>query len=369
MAKSKTGGNSATVPTFNQADGLSDKDWKALDADQQRTLAESNFAALGLTDLQSELQTIPIAECYHEINQREQAQLDANAARLADSMRRRGFDPSKPIVVSAKSKGRFLILQGHSRHLAAGIVGIDNVPAVVYTGLTPAQERIIVADDTKDAESLGKSDWAQFLEIAEIVAAGYTSETALAIHFGWTHKNKNGQPEPARNKMQLRVNGAKMAKRIPKFRAALQNGLSDVVDTSKPCVKWADVQQLRKADNADTANGVTDGSGPAFAEAWAKVIAKYSPSGDKSTKASLTPTAAKSKMETLSSRIMRDALMVATGQGETGVTLQTLDARAVAAESALELVSALETNFGEEFAALCARLPQPETETEPAAVA
>ena len=351
---------------FNQLDTVADKDFKAMNADERQTLAEANFRALGLADLTGEPQTVKVANCYHEINQREQTQLEGNAARLAESMKRRGYDPACPIVVSAKAKGRLLILRGHSRHLAATQCGITEIPAIVYSGLSAAQERLLVADETADGQSLAKSDWAQFLEIAEIVYAGYASETALAVHFGWYTTDKVGAKIPARNKMQLRVNAAKMARRIPRFFAALQNGLAATVDTARPYVKWNEVQALRKGDNADVAKGVTDGTGAEFGEAWDAIQARHN-SGETSAKAALTPSAATKTVETLSSAILRDTLLAATGQGAEGVTLSGLDAQCVAAEVALSLITRLREFDSARFDSFVAEM-ESATATEPATV-
>jgi hypothetical protein len=291
---------------------------------------------------------LPVKAIYAEINARRPASVDRNVARLVDSMTRRGYDPACPVVVSARPKGKYLVLRGHCRHGAATQVGIDAIPCVIYSGLTNAQERAIMADNTRDQAGLDWTDAESFDAIRGLVASGYASETALAVHFGWTTTDKAGALQPARNKMQLRVNAAKMYNRIAIFAAALENGLSDESDKTKPIVKWQDVQALRTADNADRTVGVLDGSGPAFREAWDKVQARYN--GQSATLSKpLTVKAASETAQLCSSKILADALLVATKQGAEGMTLATLDAIAVECETARALLASLREFDSERF--------------------
>lgn len=347
--KSKGGAPAVVAPTFADNESV---EWDKLTPQEKLTIGAQDFAALGISNLPSTPETVAVAKCYGEINARSDDGVTRNAERLAESMRRRGYDAACPIVVSAKSKGRYLILRGHSRHRAAGIVGLETVPAVVYSGLTPAQELAIMADQTADAAAQSWTDAEFFAAIEKLVVAGYQSQAALACHFGWFTRDKQGNVSPARNKMQLRVEAVSLARRIPSFRAALTRGLTPGYDGSEPIVKWQHVRALKKADSEDCKSGVTDGTGAKYQEAWTALVGKQAGQAG-SDKSSLTPTAATKRAEITSSAILRDAYLVATGQGAAGLTFEALDARAVEAEAALALVTRLTAFDADAFAALC----------------
>lgn len=100
-----------------------------------------------------------------ELNPRENDSygIDANAE-LFDSLKTYGIDPSKPpITLSRKSDGRYLTLRGNLRMSIVREMNAENdkaglpvrfptVPALVYTGLTPEEEILILADHTGQKE-------------------------------------------------------------------------------------------------------------------------------------------------------------------------------------------------------------------------
>lgn len=52
--------------------------------------------------------------------------------RLADDMKKNGYDVSKPILGQMNASGRIEIIDGHHRAAAAIKAGIDRVPVEVF---------------------------------------------------------------------------------------------------------------------------------------------------------------------------------------------------------------------------------------------
>jgi len=98
----------------------------------------------------------------------------ARAARpeLSDSLRRagrpgRGQYPGVRLDESDFGKRRRGIIAGHARLLAAQKLGLEEVPVIVLSHLTPTQNRALVIADNKLALKAG---WAEETLRAEIVA-------------------------------------------------------------------------------------------------------------------------------------------------------------------------------------------------------
>lgn len=77
----------------------------------------------------------------------------ADLDRLVDSIRINGFWPHRPMAVTEKD-GKLVVLGGNQRLKAAKKLGLEEVPVVVYSELTPEEEADIIIRD-----NINNGDW------------------------------------------------------------------------------------------------------------------------------------------------------------------------------------------------------------------
>ena len=92
---------------------------------------------------------------------------DQQVAQIADSIREFGF--TNPVLIDEEDG----IIAGHGRVLAAHLLGLDEVPCIVLTHLSPTQRRAYVIADNKLALNAGWDLEMLSLEIGEIGEAGF----------------------------------------------------------------------------------------------------------------------------------------------------------------------------------------------------
>lgn len=83
-------------------------------------------------------------------------------AKLKASIKEYGFD--QPIVVD----GEMVIIKGHGRHLAATALGMETVPVIVRTDLTPQQVKAARIADNKISLATAMDDDMLILEVEEL---------------------------------------------------------------------------------------------------------------------------------------------------------------------------------------------------------
>src|ERR1700688_252943 len=91
---------------------------------------------------------------------------DAQVAEIAGSIRAFGF--SNPILISPDGG----IIAGHGRLAAARVLGLDEVPVIVLSGLTELQRRQLVLADNRIALNAGWDLEMLSLELKDLTALG-----------------------------------------------------------------------------------------------------------------------------------------------------------------------------------------------------
>lgn len=89
-----------------------------------------------------EIKMVPVTDLKHyENNSRTHS--DEQIAQIGASISEFGF--TAPVLINPSNR----IIAGHGRVLAAGDIGIEEIPCIVLEGLTEAQERAYVIADNK----------------------------------------------------------------------------------------------------------------------------------------------------------------------------------------------------------------------------
>jgi len=96
--------------------------------------------------------------------------LDAQVAQIAASIKEFGW--TNPILVDGE-KG---IIAGHGRLLAARKLGMDEVPVIEISHLTPTQKKALVIADNKLAMNAGWDTELLTIELDELLADGFALE-------------------------------------------------------------------------------------------------------------------------------------------------------------------------------------------------
>lgn len=92
---------------------------------------------------------------------------DAQVAQIATAIREFGW--TNPVLVDEAAG----IIAGHGRVLAAQFLGMQAVPCIRLTHLTPAQKRALILADNKIAENAGWDDALLASELQDLSAMGY----------------------------------------------------------------------------------------------------------------------------------------------------------------------------------------------------
>ena len=112
------------------------------------------------------IETIPTADLIpYARNSRTHS--DAQLAQIAGSIREFGF--TNPVLIDAENG----IIAGHGRALAAGKLGLDEVPCIRLAHLTETQQRAYVIADNKLALNAGWDEELLGLELADLREADF----------------------------------------------------------------------------------------------------------------------------------------------------------------------------------------------------
>lgn len=301
-------------------------------------------------------QLVAIVSLFRRDNVRTTATLQI--PQMIGSIRRHGYKPNHPLVVSAKPDGTFLVLCGNRRmeaietilanepELFAKLFPTGHVPCIVYTNLTEEQEAIIRIDHTGDEDRVGLDEWGYFLAIRQLVRAGYDSQADIAAKIGWFKKDgKTGEDVPNRSKVQQRVNLCQLPGFVQaEFEQYAMNG------AGASNVRWSHVAGLFKAFNEDYKAGYTNGDGPVFLAAWNDC--RKDPAARPLTVKPVTPAEMEKRSKVVGSATLRNVLAVCAGATDR-VNLSELDATMVQAETAVAVLSEIHNFLGDtDFAEL-----------------
>ena len=293
---------------------------------------------------------VAIVQCFRRDNVRTAQTLQI--PQMVASLRRHGYKPNHPIVVSAKKDGTLLVLCGNRRmeavetilanepELFAKLFPTGMIPAIVYNDLTDGQEAVLRCDHSEDEDRVGLDDWGYFLAIRQLVRAGYDSQADIAAKIGWFKKDaKSGELVPNRSKVQQRVNLCQ----LPAFvQAEFELFVTKGAGASN--VRWSDVATLFKEFNADYKAGHIDGNGPAFRAAWDEC--RKAPEARLVGVKPITPADMEKRSKIVGSGTLRNVLAVCAGATDS-VTLNDLDAKMVEAETAVAVLSEIAEYLGE----------------------
>lgn len=300
---------------------------------------------------------VPIGQLYRANNVRTPATLQL--PQMICSIKRHGFKPNHPLVVSAKADGRNLILCGNRRGEAIETIHANEpetfvslfpsgtVPCVVYHNLTEEQEAILRIDHGQDEDRVPLDEFGEFLAIRQLVRAGYDTQAGIAEKMGWYKADKkSGLSVPNRSKVQPRVNLAQ----LPQF---VQDEMQRYCEEpSQSNLRWSNIAALYKTYNEEF-RAYPDGNGPLFKDAWATALKGKETTGTGIPVRPITPADAEKRAKLVASRNLRDALMTFAGVGT--VSLTDVDAAIVQAEAAEATLSEIAAYMGsEDFAELVA---------------
>lgn len=304
------------------------------------------------------LGTVDIAQCFMGGNVRPEEDYDTPL--MVQSIERQGFLPNHPIVVSKQSDGRLLVLCGNRRFTAvqwlqenkpdafSAIFPKGTIPAVVHSGLTPAQEALLRVDHGKSLDRKGLPPWGEFLAVEALAFNGYDSEAAIAAKLEkFTRDRKTQALKPARNWASNYVRAAVMGRAFKPLRQALEQLLRHRSGN----LRISDIAGLWKAYNAEFRQ-FPNCDGPEFTKAWADACSPPTAKRATTTRP-LTPKGAETLAGKVSSANLRNAIMAATEIDET--RLIAVDASMVEIETAAATLAAIANYLGEtEFATLVA---------------
>lgn len=275
---------------------------------------------------------------------------------MVASLRRNGFKPNHPIVVSEKADGRLLVLCGNRRTKGlqwleqndpaeySRIVPDGKVPCIVHTGLTVEEEILIRVDHSSDEDRVRLDEWSEFVAIKQLVRA-FTGESQerIAEKLGIFHVKGKNAGKPNRSYVQTRVNLA----RLPVF---VQEQFKLLMTEGKDAtpVRITDIKSLYAAYNEEFADH-PDGDGPAFQEVWNGIInpepsTDDDDSADSADPSSLKPEQARQRAQAASSGLIRRILMAVTNQGG---DLADLDSTAAALEADAQILADVRDYLGE----------------------
>ena len=284
---------------------------------------------------------------------------DEQLPQIVASLRKNGFKPNHPLVVSKKVDGRFLVLCGNRRMMGLESISAEfagefgrvlprgKVPCIVHEGLTVEEEIIIRIDHSEDEDRVSLTDWSLFLAVKQLVRAGMgESEKRIAEKLGLFNKKGKKTGEPNRSIIQPRVNLARLPGYVQDEYCKLWDNVDGKAQTS---VRVEHIKDLYKAYNAEYAV-FPDGDGPALRAAFDAIIApagddESADSNEESDAKALSIEAARTRGMGCASSLVKRILLAVTNQG--GI-LAELDAQAVTLETDSQVLSDIRTMLGQE---------------------
>jgi hypothetical protein len=305
---------------------------------------------------------------------------------IVASLRKNGFKPNHPLVVSKKADGRFLVLCGNRRLMGLEFIRTNHaedydrivkggkVPCIVHEGLTDCEEIIIRNDHSGDEDRVGLGDWGQFLAIKQLMRVfPNDSQATIAAKMGIYHVKGKKAGEPNRSFVQPRVELA----RLPIFVQDEFRKLWDDVDgKSKTPVRVEHIKILAETYRAEYA-AYPDGNGPEFSAVWNKIMnpTVSAASSDSSGSAGdngprgLSVEAANNKGMSCASPLIKRILLSVTNQGNPVIPLTELDAQLVTLETDSQILANIRDYLGNTDFAELVEKSTPEDSAQPAATA
>ena len=309
---------------------------------------------------------------------------------IVASLRKNGFKPNHPLVVSKKADGRFLVLCGNRRVMGLEFIRTNHaedydrivkggkVPCIVHEGLTDCEEIIIRNDHSGDEDRVGLGDWGQFLAIKQLMRVfPNDSQATIAAKMGIYHVKGKKAGEPNRSFVQPRADLA----RLPIFVQDEFRKLWDDSDgKSKTPVRVENIKILAETYRAEYA-AYPDGNGPEFSAVWNKIMnpAVSSANADSSGSAGdngpkgLSVESANNKGMGCASPLIKRILLSVTNQGNPVIPLAELDAQLVTLETDSQILANIRDYLGNtDFADLVEKSTPPavtEDSAQPAATA
>jgi ParB-like chromosome segregation protein Spo0J len=294
---------------------------------------------------------------------------------MVASLRKNGFKPNHPLVVSKKADGRFLVLVGNRRLEGLEFVRDNHsdefgrilpsgrVPCIVHEGLTVEEEILVRVDHGNHEDRVALDDWSQFLAIKQLMQAWPgESEVRIAEKLGIIHVKGKNKGKPNRSHVQPRINLARLPIFVQEaFRLLWEEGKDAtpvrVVNIKKLYAVYN--EEFGKHEDAEPFNGEY-GIGPKFRSTWAEITnpapeSDPEDSVDNDSPADLKASAAKTRAMGCNSRLAKRILLAVTNQGG---ALPELDALAAEFETDSQILTDIRNYLGgDEYADLvnCAR--------------
>lgn len=304
---------------------------------------------------------VDVAALYRSDNVR--GSQDIKLPLIVSSLRKNGFKPNHPLVVSKKPDGRFLVLCGNRRVMGLEfirdnhaedydrIVKGGKVPCIVHEGLTDGEEIIIRNDHSSDEDRVGLGEWGQFLAIKQLMRVfPNDSQATIASKMGIYHTKGKKAGEPNRSFVQPRVDLA----RLPIFVQDEFRKLWDDSDgKSKTPVRVEHIKGLAEAFRKEYA-AYPDGNGPEFSALWTKIMNPTVSSESAATTGSagqngpkgLSVEAANNVGMACASPLIKRILLSVTNQGNPVIPLAELDAQLVTLETDSQILANIRDYLG-----------------------
>ena len=275
---------------------------------------------------------------------------------MVESLRRSGFKVNHPLVVSEKTDGTYLVLNGNRRGL--GLLWLrDNeketyghtlpttgkVPAIVHKGLTVEEEILLRIDHSPDEDRVPLDEWSIFMAIRQLTKGGMDTQERIAEKLGLFMLKGKNRGKPNRSYVQPRVELARLPEHVQDEYRKLS------IDRDTTLVRWPKVHGLYKVYNEEYLKGHLSGDGPKFVALWKSITTPPEASDDaddspENAPRELTPAEAVKRSQSASSLGLKTALLAVTRQSD--ADLSAIDARLVKAESALLILEDVEVYLG-----------------------
>ena len=314
---------------------------------------------------------IAISDLYHDGNPRTTNGLKLD--KMISSFELHGYQSDSAIMVEEKSDGRFLVLRGNRRTLAAfhlcekkpasfaNVFPDGKIPAIVCKALTN-DERIklrIDHSDVMDREPLDEEGlYNAICQLCRIPLG----QVEIAKHLNLMKKDsKTGQMVPNRSIVQRKIELAKLPQTVQdEYRILMQSGEGKGRDATP--VRWSMIPALHKAFQVGYPE-YPDGT-MAFKELWEKCTTPM----EKQDESTTPPSACSAKKardlsQVSQSSIGRDILLSVTGQGKK--SFADLDLAILNGETAIATLAAIKVYLGDDdYNALLSDSLAQESETE-----
>lgn len=271
-----------------------------------------------------------------------------------------GYQSDSAIMVEDQENGKYLVLRGNRRTLAAldlqtkDAIAYERafpdgkIPAIICKGLSDNERILLRIDHADDMDRVPLDDEGMFNAIAQLSRSGL-GQDAVAEHLNlWLTDKATGVKKPNRSYAQQRINLAKLPAKVQnEFRILMRKGKD-----ATP-VRWGQVATLYKEYHANCV-AYPDGT-IKFQELWEKATKPVEKGSNAIAGTSLTAKKAKDMALHCQSKAARALCFALTGQGD--VTVESIDLTILEAESAQVTLAQIKESMGEtDYSALVAEL-------------